>query len=138
VELYRPVGLKELELIAASGFRAFPPRLPWQPIFYPVLTREYATSIARNWNSKDPASGFAGFVTAFEVEDDYGGKFPIQQVGGAAIGELWVPAGELDEFNGHLAGLIRVIEWYYGNQFAGALDQPSGLPASVITSGRST
>jgi hypothetical protein len=35
--LYRPVGKKELELIRASGFRAFPPRLPGQPFFYPVL-----------------------------------------------------------------------------------------------------
>jgi hypothetical protein len=30
--LYRPVGPKELELIAASGYREFPPRLPEQPI----------------------------------------------------------------------------------------------------------
>jgi hypothetical protein len=35
--MYRPVGPKELELIAASGYREFPPRLPDQPIFYPVL-----------------------------------------------------------------------------------------------------
>jgi hypothetical protein len=34
--LYRPIGPAELELIAATGFRAFPPRLPDQPIFYPV------------------------------------------------------------------------------------------------------
>ena len=40
--LYRPVGPKELALIAASGHREFPPRLPGQPIFYPVLNEEYA------------------------------------------------------------------------------------------------
>ncbi len=40
--LYRPVGPKELDLIAASGYREFPPRLPEQPIFSPVLVREYA------------------------------------------------------------------------------------------------
>ena len=40
--LYRPVGLKELELIYDSGMRAFPARLPQQPIFYPVLDLEYA------------------------------------------------------------------------------------------------
>ena len=34
--LYRPVGEKELALIAESGYRAFPPRLFWQPIF--ILT----------------------------------------------------------------------------------------------------
>jgi hypothetical protein len=53
--LYRPVGRKELELIRASGFRAFPHRLPHQPFFYPVLTEEYAVQIARDWNTKDEA-----------------------------------------------------------------------------------
>ena len=38
ITLFRPVGPKELELIRAANFRAFPPRLPDQPIFYPVLT----------------------------------------------------------------------------------------------------
>jgi hypothetical protein len=38
ITLFRPVGKKELELIAASGFRKFPPRLPEQPIFYPVTS----------------------------------------------------------------------------------------------------
>jgi hypothetical protein len=40
--LYRPVGLKELELIVQADFRAFPPRLPEQPIFYLVLNIEAA------------------------------------------------------------------------------------------------
>jgi hypothetical protein len=130
--LYRPVGLRELELIATSGFRTFPPRLPWQPIFYPVLSREYATSIARNWNTKDPASGYAGFITAFEAEDEYVGKFPVRQVGGGSIKELWVPAEELEEFNNHLVGPIRVIEWHYGERFQGEVDTTSGLPCSAI------
>ena len=137
MELYRPVGLKELELIAASRFRAFPPRLPWQPIYYPVLTREYAISVARNWNTKDSASGFAGFVTGFNVQDDYIARFPIQQVGGASIRELWVPAEDLQEFNRHLKGPIQVIEMYYGERFTGDLDVPSGLPVSVMTAARS-
>jgi hypothetical protein len=49
-------------LIRQSGFAAFPPRLPDQPIFYPVLTEGYAVKIARDWNV--PASG-AGYVTRF-------------------------------------------------------------------------
>ena len=53
--LYRPVGQAELDLIAESGHLRFPPRLPEQPIFYPVLTEEYATAIARDWNAKGPA-----------------------------------------------------------------------------------
>jgi hypothetical protein len=132
VVLYRPVGVKELELIAASGFRAFPPRLAWQPIFYPVLNRAYAATIARDWNTKDAASGYAGFVTEFEVEDGYASQFRVQQVGAALYRELWVPAEELAEFNRHINGLIRVVESYYGESFAGVVEHSSGLPVSVV------
>lgn len=59
-KLYRPVGQGELDLIAPSGFKSFPPRLPKQPIFYPVLTKECAEQIARDWNTKDERSGFVG------------------------------------------------------------------------------
>ena len=55
ITLYRPVGPQELALIEASGWREFPPRLPEQPIFYPVLNEEDAIQIARDWNV--PASG---------------------------------------------------------------------------------
>lgn len=65
--LYRPVGKAEMEKIADSGFRRFPPRLPEQPFFYPVVTHEYAVQIARDWNTKDRQSGFAGYVTRFHV-----------------------------------------------------------------------
>ena len=51
-------------MIKESGMRAFPPRLPEQPIFYPVTTEAYAIKIARDWNV--PASG-SGYVTRFEV-----------------------------------------------------------------------
>jgi hypothetical protein len=131
--LYRPVGVRELELIAASGFRAFPPRLAGQPIFYPVLTREYAVSIARDWNTRDAASGFAGFVTEFDVEDAHAGRYPVQQVGAALHRELWVPAEELAEFNRHVAGVIRVIDCYYGPNFAGEIEPASGLPVRVTS-----
>lgn len=47
VVLYRPVGEAELALIPESDFRKFPPRLSFQPIFYPVLNEEYATQIVR-------------------------------------------------------------------------------------------
>lgn len=127
--LYRPVGLKELELIAASGFKAFPPRLPEQPIFYPVLNVEYATQIAREWNTT--SGDFAGFVTRFEVDDDYVQKFPCQIVGGKMHEELWVPAEELDEFNRHIIGAIRVEAAYYGEQFKGEVDSQTNLPLSI-------
>ena len=106
VTLYRPVGAKELELIEASGWREFPPRLPDQPIFYPVLNEEYATQIARDWNVK--ASG-AGFVTRFHVDAEFVGRYRIETVGGSVHKELWVPAEELAEFNRHIVGQIEVI-----------------------------
>jgi hypothetical protein len=111
VTLYRPVGPVELELIKASGWRAFPPRLPEQPIFYPVTNQVYAAQIARGWNVK--ASG-AGFVTRFTVNADYLTMFPVQTVGGSIHTEYWVPAGELAEFNNHIVGLIEVIETFPG------------------------
>lgn len=115
--LYRPVGLNELELIAASGFMAFPPRLPEQPIFYPVLNFEYAEQIARDWNTK--TSRYAGFVTRFEIDQVYGETFEIHKVGGQTHLELWVPAEELPEFNQHIQGRIKVIAAYYGEKFIG-------------------
>lgn len=106
VTLYRPVGPKELALIQASGLREFPPRLPEQPIFYPVLNAEYATQIAREWNA--PQDG-AGYVTRFEVNAEFLQRYPVQTVGSSLHQELWVPAEELAEFNRNIVGLIEVI-----------------------------
>jgi hypothetical protein len=104
--LYRPVGPAELELIRASGWLQFPPRLPEQPIFYPVLNEAYAAQIARDWNVKESGSGF---VTRFEVDAGYLTRFEEQTVGGSAHKELWVPAEELPEFNAHIVGKIELI-----------------------------
>src|SRR5215467_9399444 len=90
--LYRPVGQKELELIAAGGYRSFPPRLPDQPIFYPVLTLEYAEQIARDWNTRDERSGYVGYVLEFDVDTGYLAQFEIRKVGGAGHLEYWIPA----------------------------------------------
>jgi putative RNA 2'-phosphotransferase len=105
--LYRPVGPEELKLIEESGWKCFPPRLPEQPIFYPVTNEPYAIQIARDWNVK--ASG-SGYVTKFHVDTEYLKRFPIQQVGGREHTELWVPAEELDEFNQHIVGPILVTQ----------------------------
>ena len=79
--LYRPVGEKEKLLIEESGYTAFPPRLPEQPIFYPVLNEKYASEIAGRWNTKDARSGFKGYVIRFEVEDSFLSGYRIQTVG---------------------------------------------------------
>jgi hypothetical protein len=115
--LYRPVGPKELELIIASGYTAFPPRLPEQPIFYPVLNFQYAEQIARDWNAPTPP--YAGFVTRFEVDQRYAETFEIHTVGGKVHQELWVPAEELPEFNRHIQGKIEVVAAYYDDKFKG-------------------
>jgi hypothetical protein len=139
MRLFRPVGLKEMELIASSGYRSFPPRLAWQPIFYPVLTVEYARRIVTQWNSKEGDSGHCGFVTEFDVDDEFVRRYPVQQLGGGPIfRELWVPAEELHEFNGQITGPIRVIEKVYGPGFEGAIDEMTGLPQSVIQATHST
>ncbi len=109
VILFRPVGQKELELIHESGDREFPPRLPSQPIFYPVLNEEYAVQIARDWNTKDAASGYAGYVTRFRVRAEYLRAYPVQTVGGAVHQEYWIPADDLPEFNRNIVGPIHVI-----------------------------
>jgi hypothetical protein len=104
--LWRPTGPTELGLVRAAGWRRWPPRLPDQPIFYPVLNEDYAIMIARDWNV--PASG-AGYVTRFEVEAGFAARYPVRQVGGDSILELWVPAEELEEFNDHIIGTIEVV-----------------------------
>jgi hypothetical protein len=110
--LYRPVGQKELDLIEQSGWQRFPARLDWQPIFYPVLTEEYATGIARDWNTKDADNGSVGYVTRFSVDSEFLVGHEIHAVGGRELQEYWILAEDLNEFNEHIVGPIEVIaEW---------------------------
>lgn len=103
--LWRPVGPAELELIRQSGMRAFPPRLPEQPIFYPVVTEDYAIKIARDWNV--PESG-SGFVTRFDVRSDFLTAYRIEEAGGRTHREYWIPAEDLGAFNAAIVGEIAV------------------------------
>ncbi|WP_425558851.1 ADP-ribosylation/crystallin J1 [Catenulispora subtropica] len=104
--LWRPVGLAELALLEESGFTAWPPRLPDQPIFYPVLNEQYAAQIARDWNVA--ASG-SGFVTRFTVATAFARRYPTRQAGGRGHLELWIPAEDVEILNAHLIGLIEVV-----------------------------
>jgi hypothetical protein len=110
--LWRPVGQAELDLVAESDWRRFPPRLAGQPIFYPVLNEEYARRIAREWNTKDAGSSYVGHVLRFDVEAEFAAEFPPQRVGGAGIDELWIPAERLGEFNDHIVGRIQLVATY--------------------------
>jgi len=111
--LFRPVGQQELDLIRDSGFTAFPPRLPEQPIFYPVLNESYATQIARDWNARQN-NPKVGYVTRFRVRIDYLRQFEVHTVGAMIHQEYWIPAEALDEFNRNIVGLIEVIAEYRG------------------------
>ena len=115
--LYRPLGMDELALIYDSGFTEFPPRLPEQPIFYPILNLAYAEKIARDWNTK--SNSFAGYVTRFEIKDDYASQFERRIVGGSLHEELWIPAESLSEFNRHFVGRIAVVSSFFGDDFVG-------------------
>ena len=100
-----PVGPKELALIAASGYREFPPRLPEQPIFYPVTNEDYARQIAEHWNVNESGSGY---VTRFAVREDFMARYPAQQVGARLHTEHWIPAEELPELNRNIVTQIEV------------------------------
>jgi hypothetical protein len=104
--LWRPVGPKGLALIEQSGMRAFPPRLPEQPIFYPVLSLEYAVEIASKWNV--PESG-SGHVTRFNVDNRFLSAYQPQEAGGRTRLEYWVPAEKMDDFNAAIVGKIEVV-----------------------------
>lgn len=109
--LYRPVGEKELALIRESCNTRFPPRLPEQPIFYPVLNESYATRIARDWNAKHSPERL-GYVTRFRIRSEFIERYEVQVVGGAEHQEYWIPAEQMEEFNRNIVGEIEVIAEY--------------------------
>lgn len=109
VTLWRPTGPQELALVEASGWRTWPPRLPDQPIFYPVLNEDYATRIARDWNVE--ASG-VGHVTRFRVLAAFLDRYQVYQVGGQTILEYWIPAEDFPALNEAMIGRIELIATY--------------------------
>lgn len=123
--LYRPVGLEELRLVYEAEMRAFPPRLPEQPIFYPVTNETYARQIAETWNTQ--SGTLAGFVTRFDVDSTYLSRFERKIVGGREHEELWVPAEELEEFNRQIDGRVRVIGAHFGDSWVGFVPEGFGL-----------
>ena len=107
ITMYRPVGPVELQLVRDSGNKLWPPRLPDQPIFYPVTNQKYAAEIAQQWNVRD--SGY-GAVTRFAVRREFVDRYEVQQVGASHHTEWWIPAEDIDELNRNIVGSIEVIE----------------------------
>lgn len=128
--LFRPGGLNELSLIWDSGMREFPPRLPHQPIFYPVANREYAAQIARDWNTKE--SSFAGYVTKFSVTDSHLALYEPHTVGSATHVEYWIPAKDLPQLNVAIQGIIDVESGYFGEGFTGFIPDGFGLKGKEV------
>lgn len=116
--LFRPVGQKELDLIAASQWRRFPPRLYWQPIFYPVLTEAYAVRIARDWNTNDANSGYVGYVLRFKVSTEFLDRYEVHEAGGKECLEYWIPAEDLDAFNDCIVGKIELVREFRPTNFS--------------------
>ncbi|WP_201755413.1 hypothetical protein [Paenibacillus glycinis] len=117
--LFRPVGLAEMGLILDANLTGFPPRLPEQPIFYPVLNKPYADQIARDWNTKDKFSGYVGFVTEFRVSSPFIDNYEEQLVGSSMHHELWIPAEDLEEMNANIVGKIKLVDAFYGDEYKG-------------------
>ena len=128
VTLWRPTGPTELKLVEQSGWKRWPPRLPEQPIFYPVLNQAYATRIAREWNV--PSAG-SGYVTCFNVSERFLDRYEVQKVGGKGILEYWIPAADLEAFNANIVGHIREIAEFRAsvpNEEIQAAEQVLGAP----------
>ncbi|SES87999.1 hypothetical protein [Paenibacillus sp. NFR01] len=117
--LFRPVGLIEMKLILDLELNGFPPRLPEQPIFYPVLNQAYADQIALEWNTKDKVFGSVGFVTEFNVASPFIDKYEEQIVGSRNHNELWIPAEDLEELNNNIEGQIKIVNVFYGSNYKG-------------------
>lgn len=107
--LFRPVNQAELDLINQLNWKKFPPRLQSQPIFYPVLNKEYAEEITKEWNVP---SYKIGYVVKFEVYNQYISQYEIQKVGLDHHLELWIPAEDLEVFNKNIVGTIQLISTF--------------------------
>ncbi len=108
--LFRAVDAAEYELIKASGFRCFPPRLAGQPIFYPVLKEQYAREMAEDWNAKLGRS----YVTRFSVKRAFLSSYDVHQVGNRTHLEYWIPSEHLEALNENIDGPIEVIAEFQG------------------------
>jgi hypothetical protein len=129
--LYRPMDIEELRLVYETGMKAFPPRKPEQPIFYPVLTLEYANEISQRWNAESQSA--SGYVAKFNLDDTYGAQFESQKVGASHHVELWIPAAELSSFNEHISPPIVIVSAHFGNSFRGYVPDRFGLQGKDAT-----
>jgi hypothetical protein len=77
------------------------------------VLEEYATQIARDWNTKDERSGFAGYVLRFQVRSDFLQKYDVHVVGSSGHREYWIPAADLIEFNANVIAEIEIVAEFH-------------------------
>lgn len=85
------------------------------------MNYDYAAQIARRWNTEDEFSGNVGFVTEFELADEFISKYEVRNVGGKEHNEYWIPSEELMEMNKSIIGSIQITGSYYGSGYKGIL-----------------
>jgi hypothetical protein len=73
---------------------------------HPVLSEDYAVKITRNWNV--PGSG-AGYVARFEVLKSFIDGYRIEEAGGRAHREYWIPAADMDALNAAIVATIELV-----------------------------
>lgn len=110
VTLFRSAGQCELDLIAQGGFTCFPVsqcrQRTYPVVFYPERWRDHALQIARDWNTRDSVSEFAGYLLRCQVETD-GHDFLNDS-------EIWLSEAGLLRLNQALVGTIQVEERFVG------------------------
>lgn len=92
-------------MVLKNQYKKWPPRLPEQPIFYPVTNVQYAKEV-NLWNVQQFGKGY---ITKFLVKKAFMNSYSIQKVGGKHHTEWWIPAQDLEKLNDNIVGLIEII-----------------------------
>ncbi|XVV17413.1 hypothetical protein ACQP2X_24440 [Actinoplanes sp. CA-131856] len=111
VTLWRSVGQGVLDAVASSGWRAWPPQLPDQPIFSAVSDRQLAVRICRE--RAVPAEG-VGYVVRFDLPRRFLDRAGAARGAGRDEFEYRIPASEVAELNTHIVGAIMEDADYRG------------------------
>jgi hypothetical protein len=111
--LYGAIGAADFALLLRSGFREFPPRLEEHAIFFDESSKPRALAAAHEWNARDAASGYVGYVTCFRVRSAFLVAYP-PRVRGQGHTEYWIPTAHLPRLNREIVGTIEVIAEFRG------------------------
>lgn len=80
-----------------------------------MLSEEYATQIARDWNTKDERSKFSGDVLKFAVRNEFLRNYEVHVVGSADHREYWIPGKDLPQFNANIVGEIEILAEFHSH-----------------------